>query len=290
VKPIREAALLVGVNLPGESGQLSIDTNNGAYGNNNNRKKNDETTSGWEMEAAERKAYQEKGKQLAKQRQDVFGKTGKELKQLRTKLHDSSIALFPSGHPIDEVILVGGVSRMPMIQTLLQTMTRLPVKHSFISPDETVCLGAGVLAGMCDGTIQGMQVMSPIQAGFVRFVAEQKAKGVDIMAIFQQGSETAARNNNSNNNSSVSEKEEEVVSTKEKRLMNRLVEKRRKTSLGSVVFGNGEEEHAQQQHEKQDHPPQQPQQTSTSPVESSTTSSPFLSKPKSSILTNKRKR
>ena len=67
MKPIREAALLVGVNLPGESGQLSIDTNNGAYGNNNNRKKNDETTSGWEMETAQRK-HQEKGKQLAKQR------------------------------------------------------------------------------------------------------------------------------------------------------------------------------------------------------------------------------
>ena len=43
------------------------DNNNGAFGNNNSNKNNDATTSGWEMETAQRK-HQEKGKQLAKQR------------------------------------------------------------------------------------------------------------------------------------------------------------------------------------------------------------------------------
>jgi molecular chaperone HscC len=48
---------------------------------------------------------------------------------------------------LDGVILVGGATRMPMIRTMMGKMFgKLP--YSTINPDEVVCLGAGIQAGL----------------------------------------------------------------------------------------------------------------------------------------------
>ncbi|OWA37228.1 molecular chaperone HscC [Saccharibacillus sp. O16] len=48
---------------------------------------------------------------------------------------------------IDEIVMVGGASRMPVVYGMLSRMFgRLPAAH--IDPDETVAVGAGVQAGM----------------------------------------------------------------------------------------------------------------------------------------------
>jgi molecular chaperone HscC len=58
-------------------------------------------------------------------------------------LRDSKIAVAA----LDEIILVGGASRMPMVRKLVSKMFgRLPAGH--LNPDEVVALGAAVQAGL----------------------------------------------------------------------------------------------------------------------------------------------
>ena len=50
-------------------------------------------------------------------------------------------------HDLDQIVLVGGASRMPMVSRLVARLFgRLPLRH--IHPDQTVALGACALAGM----------------------------------------------------------------------------------------------------------------------------------------------
>jgi molecular chaperone HscC len=52
-----------------------------------------------------------------------------------------------SADQLDEIVLVGGASRMPMIPRLITRMFgRLPLRH--INPDQVIALGAAVVAGM----------------------------------------------------------------------------------------------------------------------------------------------
>lgn len=64
-------------------------------------------------------------------------------KPVERALRDSKIAVAA----LDEIILVGGASRMPMIRKLVSKMFgRLPTGH--LNPDEVVALGAAVQAGL----------------------------------------------------------------------------------------------------------------------------------------------
>jgi molecular chaperone HscC len=64
-------------------------------------------------------------------------------KPVERALRDSKIAVAA----LDEVILVGGASRMPMVRKLVSKMFgRLPAGH--LNPDEVVALGAAVQAGL----------------------------------------------------------------------------------------------------------------------------------------------
>lgn len=64
-------------------------------------------------------------------------------KPVERALRDSKIAVAA----LDEIILVGGASRMPMVRKLVSKMFgRLPAGH--LNPDEVVALGAAVQAGL----------------------------------------------------------------------------------------------------------------------------------------------
>jgi molecular chaperone HscC len=64
-------------------------------------------------------------------------------KPVERALRDSKIAV----DALDEIILVGGASRMPMVRKLVSKMFgRLPAAH--LNPDEVVALGAAVQAGL----------------------------------------------------------------------------------------------------------------------------------------------
>ncbi|MCS6789991.1 MAG: molecular chaperone DnaK [Bacteroidia bacterium] len=67
---------------------------------------------------------------------------------------------------IDEVILVGGSTRMPRIQKIVEELFG-KVPNKSVNPDEAVALGAAVQAGVLGGEIQGVLLLDviPISLG-----------------------------------------------------------------------------------------------------------------------------
>jgi molecular chaperone DnaK len=67
---------------------------------------------------------------------------------------------------LDEVILVGGSTRMPMIQELVQDMTGKAPNKS-VNPDEVVALGAAIQAGVLAGDVKDVLLLdvTPLSLG-----------------------------------------------------------------------------------------------------------------------------
>lgn len=67
---------------------------------------------------------------------------------------------------IDEVILVGGSTRMPAVQELVQSMTGKAPNMS-VNPDEVVAMGAAVQGGVLAGDVQGILLLdvTPLSLG-----------------------------------------------------------------------------------------------------------------------------
>jgi molecular chaperone DnaK (HSP70) len=84
------------------------------------------------------------------------------LKPCRLALKDAG--LNPSD--IDEVVLVGGATRMPVVRQHVQELFgKHP--HSELNPDEVVALGAAVQAGILSGTTQNLLLLdvTPLSLG-----------------------------------------------------------------------------------------------------------------------------
>lgn len=67
---------------------------------------------------------------------------------------------------IDEVVLVGGSSRMPMVQDLVQKLTNKTPNKS-VNPDEVVGLGAGIQGGVLAGDVKDVLLLdvTPLSLG-----------------------------------------------------------------------------------------------------------------------------
>ena len=67
---------------------------------------------------------------------------------------------------IDEVILVGGSTRMPAVQQLAETMTGKKPNMS-VNPDEVVAIGAAVQGGVLAGDVEGILLLdvTPLSLG-----------------------------------------------------------------------------------------------------------------------------
>ena len=67
---------------------------------------------------------------------------------------------------IDEVILVGGSTRMPAVQDLVKTITGKQPNMS-VNPDEVVAMGAAVQGGVLAGDVQGILLLdvTPLSLG-----------------------------------------------------------------------------------------------------------------------------
>ena len=67
---------------------------------------------------------------------------------------------------IDEVILVGGSTRMPAVQDLVKTMTGKQPNMS-VNPDEVVAMGAAVQGGVLAGDVEGIVLLdvTPLSLG-----------------------------------------------------------------------------------------------------------------------------
>jgi len=68
---------------------------------------------------------------------------------------------------IDHVIMVGGSTRMPMIQELVKNLTGGKEPHKGVNPDEVVAVGAGIQAGVLKGEVKDVLLLdvTPLSLG-----------------------------------------------------------------------------------------------------------------------------
>jgi molecular chaperone DnaK len=68
---------------------------------------------------------------------------------------------------IDHVIMVGGSTRMPMIQELVKSLTDGKEPHKGVNPDEVVAIGAAVQAGVLKGDVKDILLLdvTPLSLG-----------------------------------------------------------------------------------------------------------------------------
>jgi len=67
---------------------------------------------------------------------------------------------------VDEVILVGGATRMPMVQDLVRSLTNKE-PHKGVNPDEVVAVGAAIQAGVLGGEVKDVLLLdvTPLSLG-----------------------------------------------------------------------------------------------------------------------------
>jgi len=83
-------------------------------------------------------------------------------KPVETALKDADLRIGQ----VDEVILVGGSTRMPAVQELVKSLTGKTPNMS-VNPDEVVALGAAVQAGVLAGDVEGILLLdvTPLSLG-----------------------------------------------------------------------------------------------------------------------------
>lgn len=74
-------------------------------------------------------------------------------------------AINPS--QIDEVVLVGGSTRMPMVQNLVKKLTSGKEPHKGVNPDEVVAIGAAIQGGVLAGDVKDVLLLdvTPLSLG-----------------------------------------------------------------------------------------------------------------------------
>ncbi len=68
---------------------------------------------------------------------------------------------------MDEVVLVGGSTRMPMVQELVRQLTNGKEPHKGVNPDEVVAIGAAIQAGVLGGEVKDVLLLdvTPLSLG-----------------------------------------------------------------------------------------------------------------------------
>src|SRR5206468_4785875 len=68
---------------------------------------------------------------------------------------------------LDEVILVGGATRIPAVQALVRRLTGGKEPNQSVNPDEVVAVGAAIQAGVLAGEVKGVVLLdvTPLSLG-----------------------------------------------------------------------------------------------------------------------------
>ncbi|GAA2636302.1 molecular chaperone DnaK [Dactylosporangium fulvum] len=82
---------------------------------------------------------------------------------VRQAMSDAKISV----EDLDEVILVGGATRMPAVQALVRRLTGGKEPNMTVNPDEVVALGAAIQAGVLKGEVQDVVLLdvTPLSLG-----------------------------------------------------------------------------------------------------------------------------
>jgi molecular chaperone DnaK len=101
--------------------------------------------------------------------------TRSKFEQLTADLTEKTIAPFSAAlkdagltpADLNEVILVGGATRMPAIQELVKKLTNGKEPHRGINPDEVVAVGAAIQAGVLKGEVKDVLLLdvTPLSLG-----------------------------------------------------------------------------------------------------------------------------
>jgi molecular chaperone DnaK len=85
------------------------------------------------------------------------------LGPVRQAMSDAKV----SEHDIDEVILVGGSTRIPAVQALVRRLTGGKDPNMSVNPDEVVALGAAIQAGVLKGDVSDVLLLdvTPLSLG-----------------------------------------------------------------------------------------------------------------------------
>jgi len=88
---------------------------------------------------------------------------GRCLNPVRQAMSDAKV----SENDIDEVILVGGSTRIPAVQALVRRLTGGKEPNMTVNPDEVVALGAAVQAGVLKGEVKDVLLLdvTPLSLG-----------------------------------------------------------------------------------------------------------------------------
>jgi molecular chaperone DnaK len=72
-----------------------------------------------------------------------------------------------SASDLDEVVLVGGSTRMPMVQDLVRKLTGGKEPHKGVNPDEVVAIGAAIQGGVLGGEVKDILLLdvTPLSLG-----------------------------------------------------------------------------------------------------------------------------
>jgi Fe-S protein assembly chaperone HscA len=87
---------------------------------------------------------------------------GRTLGPCRSCLADAGVTI----EQIDEVVMVGGSTRIPMVRQAVETLFRAK-PHTELNPDEVVALGAAVQAGILSGNVEDKLLLdvTPLSLG-----------------------------------------------------------------------------------------------------------------------------
>jgi molecular chaperone DnaK len=90
---------------------------------------------------------------------DLFERT---IKPVKDCLKDADIA----ADKIDELVLVGGMTRMPRVVETAHTLVNKP-PHQGVNPDEVVAIGAGIQGGVLKGEVKDVLLLdvTPLSLG-----------------------------------------------------------------------------------------------------------------------------
>ncbi|HET9848721.1 MAG TPA: molecular chaperone DnaK [Candidatus Dormibacteraeota bacterium] len=89
--------------------------------------------------------------------------TEKTVQPFRDALKDAGL----EASQLDEVILVGGATRMPAIQELVKRLTGGKEPHKGVNPDEVVAVGAAIQGGVLKGEVKDVLLLdvTPLSLG-----------------------------------------------------------------------------------------------------------------------------
>ncbi|HEY0866293.1 MAG TPA: molecular chaperone DnaK [Fimbriimonas sp.] len=88
------------------------------------------------------------------------------MERVKKPFQDALEAAKLSANQIDEVILVGGSTRMPQVQDLVKKLTNKEPNRS-VNPDEVVAIGAAIQAGVLGGEVKNIVLLdvTPLSLG-----------------------------------------------------------------------------------------------------------------------------